>query len=251
MAPMAQKHLVLIHGFLEDASMWNALPPKTFSRSVKIHTPELAGHGNRPMVSNPTIRDYATDIVAQLPISPEDAVVVAGHSMGGYVAVEVMKLLGNSAHALCFLHSTGRADSEAKQADRLRAAEAATQNKELYTRTMITSLFHEKKKEMLRDAIENNISIANRMTTEAITSAILAMRIRPDQIQTLQERSYPLYYFLGDHDSRLPLDEMKEELNQLPGSVYEIAEKTGHMGHMECPGEVALFLQRIVRAEMG
>jgi len=248
---MAQKHLLLIHGFLEDATMWNALPPKTFSRSVKIHTPELLGHGTRPMINNPGIKDYAVDILSQLQIPTEDAVVVVGHSMGGYVAIEVMKLLGESAHALCLFHSTGREDSETKKADRLRAFDAATQNKELYNRTVITSLFHEKKKEVLREQIENNIAIANRMSVEAITSSIMAMRDRQDHIETLKQRSYPLFYFLGDNDSRLPLTEMMEEINQLPGCVYEIAENTGHMGHMECPVEVALFLQRIVRAEMG
>ena len=248
---MAQKHLILIHGFLEDASMWNVLPPKTLSRNIQIHTPELAGHGNRLALNHADIPAFAKDIVNQLTIASEDTAVVVGHSMGGYVAIEVMKLLKASARALCLMHSTAREDTEIKKADRLRAIEAVTHNKTLYTRTMITSLFHEKKRELLRDAIENNIAIANRMEVEAITSAITAMRNRPDQLGNLRDRSYPLYYFLGDGDSRLPLDEMNEEMRQLPGCVAEIAEKTGHMGHLECPGAVALFLQRIVRAELG
>ncbi len=248
---MSKRHVIFIHGFLENASMWKHITSKLSKKSLGIHTPELAGHGTRPqLIGQPSILDFAKDILLQIERNEDEKVIVIGHSMGGYVALEVCKLLGKEVSALCLLHSTARADDEEKKLARQRAVEAVQHNQSLYSRTMIASLFAESKKNQLRDSIERNIADANAMELKAITSSLMAMRNRPDNIDLLQQRSFPLYYFLGEEDARIPLSEMKEELQQLQGAVAEIAQSTGHMGHLECPQQVINFIQRIMRADM-
>ncbi|MFN0031454.1 MAG: alpha/beta fold hydrolase [Flavobacteriales bacterium] len=248
---MAKKHLLLIHGFLENAAMWQPITSRISAKNYKILTPELAGHGKRTMINGKiTIAKFAADIYEQLNWKKGDRAIVIGHSMGGYVAIELCKLLGEDVSASCLFHSTAMTDSEVKRADRQRAIDAAVANQSLYIRTVITSLFAEKKRVKLREQIEQNIADANAMKLDAITASISAMRERETQIEFLQQRHFPLYYFLGTEDARLPLQDMKTELDMLKGAVSEIAEKTGHMGHFECPQQAADFIQRIIRADM-
>jgi pimeloyl-ACP methyl ester carboxylesterase len=248
---MTKKHVVFIHGFLENAHMWQHILGKISKQKLHIHTPELAGHGLRQHNDQITsITDYAHDILQQIHIPEDEKVILIGHSMGGYTAIELCKLLGNKVSGLCLLHSTATADSSEKKEARLRAIEAVQQNKALYNRTVIVSLFAEKKREQLRTQIEQSIEDANAMDTNAIVQALHSMRNRADNVAFLKQRSFPLFYFLGTEDSRLPISELQAELELLPGAVASIAENTGHMGHMECTDLVAEFIQRIIRADL-
>ncbi len=248
---MTKKHVVFIHGFLENAHMWQHILGKISKQKLHIHTPELAGHGLRPHNDQITsIADYAHDILEQIHIPDGEKAILIGHSMSGYTALELAKLLGDKVSGLCLLHSTATADNAEKKEARLRAIEAVQQNKALYNRTVIVSLFAEKKREQLREHIEKNIADANAMDTNAIVQALHSMRNRADNVEFLKQRSFPLFYFLGTEDSRLPISELKAELELLPGAVASIAENTGHMGHMECTDLVAEFIQRIIRADL-
>ncbi len=248
---MSQKHIVFIHGFLENASMWKHVLGHLSKKEFAIHTVELAGHGTRGLLNtNATMADFAKDIYQQIEKKKGEKTMLIGHSMGGYAALELCKLLGHDVSSLCMFHSTARADSIEKKEARDRAIEAVKKNKSLYTRTMISSLFSEKNKTNLRSQIEKNIVVANAIETAAIINSLNAMRNRNDHLNWLLQRSFPLYYFLGDEDARLPLTEMHEELNQLPGAVSEIIPNIGHMGHLECLKQASSFIQRVIRADM-
>jgi pimeloyl-ACP methyl ester carboxylesterase len=146
-------------------------------------------------------------------------------------------------------HSKAGADNKEKIADRLRAIEAARQNKELYVRTMITNIFGEARRDKCAEAIETMVVNARGLSFETIEAAQQVMISRPDNIDALKKRNFPLYYFLGDLDTSLPIEIMRNEISQLPGAVAHIASGIGHMGHIECTSEAVEFIQRILRAD--
>jgi pimeloyl-ACP methyl ester carboxylesterase len=248
---MSSRHLILLHGFLEDASMWNYILPHLSKKDYVIATPELPGHGkNKVIPHKKTADDYCANILKQLDLKSEDQAFVIGHSMGGYLATTLVKMLPCSVQSLCLFHSKAGADSEQKIIDRKRAIEAARENKALYARTMINGIFGEENKERCHEAMEKQIAYASQLSFETIEASQTFMIQRPDNIEWMKNRNFSLYYFLGDKDNSLPLDVMQNELAQLPGSVAHIAQGIGHMGHIERTKEAAEFLQRILRADV-
>jgi pimeloyl-ACP methyl ester carboxylesterase len=248
---MGSRHLILIHGFLEDASMWNHLLPHLSKKDYIISTPELPGHGHHKSIpAEKNAASYCDAILQQLPVRAEDTALIIGHSMGGYLATTLVQHMPCKVRALCLFHSKAGADSPQKISDRRRAIEAARENKTLYVRTMINGIYGEKSRAACSTHIENQIAYASGLSFETIEAAQLVMIGRPDNIEAMKHRNFSLYYYLGDLDSSLPMEVMKQELDQLPGAVAHIAHDIGHMGHIERTREAADFIQRILRAEL-
>lgn len=248
---MSSRHLILIHGFLEDSSMWNYILPHLSKKDYVISTPELPGHGkNKTIPKDKTAESYCAYLLQQLDLKSDDTAIVIGHSMGGYLATTLVQMMPCKVHSLCLFHSKAGSDSEQKIADRKRAIDAARENKELYVRTMINGIFGSANKIRCHEEIERQIAYASQLSFETIEAALSVMIQRPDNIERMKQRNFSLYYFLGDNDNSLPLEVMHQEIAQLPGSVAHIAQDIGHMGHIERTKEAAEFLQRILRTNV-
>lgn len=224
--------------------MWENLIP-FLKKDYLVHVPELPGHGNKEYRGEKTIEEMATSVASEIPANS----VVVGHSMGGYVAASIAKLFPEKINSLCLFHSRAGEDEPEKKLNRDRAIAAVQQNKGLYAQTLISGLFNPNFKSRYYRVINAQIDEAKKMKTEAIVGSLLAMKQRPDHIDIIKKRSFPLYYFLGDSDPVLPLNVVQQEIAQLPGSVTCIAQGAGHMGHFESSREAQEFIQRIARAE--
>jgi pimeloyl-ACP methyl ester carboxylesterase len=248
---MAKKHLVLIHGFLEDATMWKYILPHLSKKNYVIQTPELPGHGRNAFVpEEKSAEAYCANLLQQISLEDGDSAFIIGHSMGGYLSASLAAMVPDNISGMCFFQSKAGADNQEKIRDRMRAIAAAKENKSLYVRTMLTSCFHPDNRQRCSSVLEHLIAEASKLSTETITGAQEVMISRPDRIDTLKERKFPLYYFLGEKDPSLPLDIMEEELKQLPGSVSHVITGIGHMGYLENTGAAVEFLQRIMRTDI-
>jgi pimeloyl-ACP methyl ester carboxylesterase len=245
---MSKKHLVFLHGFLENASMWNSILGRISKSNLQLHFPEIPGHGLRHQLPEAiTIDAYADEVMSQLDIPNEEKFILVGHSMGGYIGANIAKRYGNRLHALCLFQSKAGDDDADKKTARDRAIHAAQENKALYVRTMINGLFHEKNKARLQDLIDQQINYATSLDVKAITSALTVMKNRPSEIESLLNRDFSLFYFLGENDPSIVLQSVLQEIENLPGAAYYIEPHIGHMAHFEAPQTAGDFIQRIVR----
>lgn len=248
---MSKKHLALLHGFLEGPSMWQSVLGHISKKDFVIHTPSIPGHGNNPGIpAELTAKAYAENLMEQMNIPEDEEVFIIGHSMGGYLGCTIAASRPAGVAGLFLFHSKAGEDIPQKKEDRKCAINAIKENKALYVRTMINSLFHPDKAPGLKDVIEKHIADAMLISEEGMIAAQTVMMTRPDHIATMQNRHFPLFYFLGDRDASLPMEVMEEELRQLPGAVSHVAVDTGHMGHLECNKEVGVFMQRVLLASL-
>lgn len=246
-----KKRLVFIHGFLENAGMWQSIISGISKKNYVVNTPELPGHGNHLSLPNAHVAEaWCDDIIRQLNISLDESVFVIGHSMGGYLASTLVGMIKDQVSGLCLFHSKAGSDLEQKREERLRAIEAAKSNKELYVRTMISNIFFEGTRSKHHAHIEKQIEYAKSLSLETIIASQEVMISRPDNIVRLQERHFPLFYFLGEHDTSLPLGMMMKEVNQLPGALVHIEPGIGHMGHIEATKSAIDFIQRILHTDL-
>ncbi|MFM1930848.1 MAG: hypothetical protein RL226_151 [Bacteroidota bacterium] len=225
--------VVLIPGFMEVATMWNP-----FLHAFKNHPvwiPEFPGHGKSPLEKQYSIPDLAESILLALQQEDVGRFWVAGHSMGGYVASEMLHQKPSSIQKMALFQSTSRPDSEEKKAYRDRAVAAVQENKNRFVRTTIQSLFTPSKKEAHSSEVEALITTACSMPTEAISAALLAMKNRHDHLNTVKSHRAKCSLFIGADDPRLNPIESVAEHQEVNFALFASAPKCGHMAHIEDP----------------
>jgi pimeloyl-ACP methyl ester carboxylesterase len=168
--------------------------------------------------------------------------------MGGYCCLDFAKRFPDKVRALCLFHSTASEDSPQKKSDRLRAMNLIKENKSAYIRTLITSIFAIPNRELQKDRIQSLCQNAEKMTVESIVAAQNAMMQRPGSIEFLKNRSFPLFYFLGQQDELLSQEKMFAEIQSIPGALAHFSDDVGHMGHYEDPSDAFGYLHRLLRA---
>jgi pimeloyl-ACP methyl ester carboxylesterase len=97
--------VVLLHGFLENSSMWNEIT-EVLSKKYRVICIDLLGHGKTESHGYiHTMEDQATMVKAVLNHLRLRKYVLVGHSMGGYVALGFANLYPNNTKGLCLLNS--------------------------------------------------------------------------------------------------------------------------------------------------
>jgi pimeloyl-ACP methyl ester carboxylesterase len=246
---MPQRHLILLHGFLENTHMWDEILRGISKKDFVIHRPHLPGHHpHTPILEMPATEAYHQAILKQLTLSSDDEVIVIGHSMGGYLASSLVFEIPAKVRGLCLFHAKCGADDTEKIIQRQRAIDAAQANLPLYVRTMIQGQFGAASAVTCASKIESQIYFAQSLEVAAVVCSQQYMMQRADQIEAMKNRSFPLYYFLGEEDPSIPLHVAMHEVQQLPGTLAHVEPRIGHMGHWECTRHAAQFINRIIFA---
>lgn len=227
--------LVLLHGFLEDRSMWNDYAEK-LSSNFKVISIDLLGQGETGNVGYVhSMEEHAAAVALVLFTENTDTCTVIGHSMGGYVALSLAEKHPQLLDGLILFHSTAYPDSEEKKKDRLRVIELAQRNKKIYIQAVIPSLFAEKTRDAHKQEIDHLITVATAFTLQGIIANIRGMMERADRSDVLKNGSFRKLIIHGELDSVISLSDVKQ-LAELSNSIsLEVVSQIGHMGHLEAP----------------
>jgi len=239
--------VVLLHGFLENQTMWNAFLPE-LSKKYRIITIDLLGHGETESLGYIHSMEDQADMVHHIlhELKIRKAVLV-GHSMGGYVALAFAELYPDAMKGLFLLNSTSRADSDERKINRDRAIVAVKQNYTNFVRMSIANLFSENNRERLEEQIEKVKIEALKTPLQGIVAALEGMKIRKDREVILHFAPYPMQLVLGKNDGVLNYD---DNLDQIENTKVELTTfPDGHMSHIENQEELLKvflsFLKRV------
>jgi pimeloyl-ACP methyl ester carboxylesterase len=228
--------VILLHGFLENSTMWNYLAP-VLAKKNRVICIDLLGHGQTNCLgyihSMEDMADAVHQVISELKIRKA---VFVGHSMGGYVALAVAELYPEFMKGLVLLNSTSRADSEERIANRTRAIKAVKQNYVTAVRMSIANLFSEENRIKLSEQIEWVREEALKTPLQGIIAAQEGMKLRKDREVILHFATYPILLILGKKD---PVLNYEENLEQIEGTnVKLITFSDGHMSHIENQAEL-------------
>nr|WP_315183401.1 alpha/beta hydrolase [uncultured Flavobacterium sp.] len=237
--------IILLHGFLENKTMWQDFIPE-LSLKNRIITIDLLGHGETECLgyvhSMEDNADVVHEVLSNLRIRKA---VFVGHSMGGYVALAFAELFPESIKGLVLLNSTSRADSDERKANRDRAIVAVKQNYASFIRMSIANLFSEDNREKLIDEIEKVKIEALKTPLQGIVASLEGMKIRKDREVLLHLTPYPKLLILGEKDPVLNLVETKEQIENT--TVQLVTFPDGHMSTIENKKEVLKVLSRFFK----
>lgn len=238
--------IVLLHGFLEEYSMWDFFVAE-LSKKYRVFAFDLLGHGQTENIGYVhTMEDQADMIYSVLHENKIRKATLVGHSMGGYIALAFAELYPDSVKGIALVNSTSRADSDERKINRDRAIKAVKQNAASFIRMSITNLFSEKNREGLKQKIEDVKEKALKIPIQGIIASLEGMKIRKDREVLLHFAPYPIMLVLGKEDSVLNYQENKQQIENT--SVKLVSLSGGHMSHLENREELleslTLFLKR-------
>lgn len=222
--------LVLIHGFLENSTMWNAFLPELIKKH-RVLCIDMLGHGHSECIGYiHTMRDMADvvkDIIDSLDIK---SVTIIGHSMGGYVGCAFAKAYPKALKALCLLNATPDEDHADRKRMRIRANQMAKAHYEQLIRMSFINLFDPKTREEHKLEIDKALIQALKTPIQGYIAANEGMRLR-DDIGTLWKNStFKKGMILGETDWIIDAVNHKKRFESY---THEFAILTGgHMSHI-------------------
>jgi pimeloyl-ACP methyl ester carboxylesterase len=232
--------IVLLHGFLENQTMWQDLVPKLLQKN-RVITIDLLGHGNTECMGYVhSMEENAEVVQAVLSKLRIRKAIFAGHSMGGYVALAFAELFPEKIKGLVLLNSTSFEDSPERKKNRDRAIKAVKKDYETFVRLSIANLFSSDNRERLQEEIEKVKIQALQTPLQGIVASLEGMKIRKERTFILQDLFHPKVLILGKND---PVLNYEDNIKQIENTNVElVAFPDGHMSYIENREE----LQRVL-----
>jgi len=223
--------VVLLHGFLENQTMWQDLVPE-LSKKHRVITLDLLGHGETECFGYVHSMEENADVVqAVLSKLRIRKGVFIGHSMGGYVALAYAELYPEKVRGLVLLNSTSKADSEERKANRDRAIKAVKKDYTTFIRLSIANLFSPDNRERFIDEIEKVKIEALKTPLQGVVASLEGMKIRKDREVLLHLTPYLKMLILGKKDPVLIYETALEQIEDT--AVKLVTFPDGHMSHIE------------------
>ena len=234
--------LVLLHGFCADHRSWNAVRP-ALAKRFRVITPDLPGCGRSPVPATADLATVAAAVVHLLDHLGIDRAAVVGHSMGGYVALELLAQYADRLTGLGLLHSHPYAQlSDEEPRERTRSiAFVERYGAALYVKQLLPTLFAPN----YHDRVELEKLTHRALETPAagIAACQRAMLHRADHTATLSAAPVPVLQVFGEADVVIPT-EVGERASVLPpvGTIHWLP-GVGHSGMIERPKAVVQLLR--------
>ncbi len=198
-----------------------------------------------PLTSTNTIKGLASAILETAPPTFS----LMGLSMGGIVAMEIVKQAPERVERLALLDTNPLSETPEKAASRA---------------PQIASVQHGGLREVMRDEMKPNyltdgphkadiltlcMDMAEALGSDVFVSQSMALRDRPDYREVLKSLTVPALVMCGEDDELCPVERHQLMHNLIPNSTLEVVQAAGHLVVLEQPEAACEALQRWLETE--
>jgi pimeloyl-ACP methyl ester carboxylesterase len=259
--------LLLIHGIGDSSETWLKVIPELARRHTVI-APDLLGHGEsaKPRADY-AVAAYACGMRDLLSVLDIDRVTVAGHSLGGGIAMQFAYQFPDRCERLVLVGSGG-IGQEVHPLLRLAAAPGAELGLSVAASAPVRAAMR-LAAPVLRSTgamrlgpdfgyvLERYRALRSRTARQAFLRTLRAGVDVRGQVITMLDRCYlaaalPTLIVWGRRDGVIPLRHARVARDAIPGSRLEIFDRSGHFPHRDEPERFAAvvedFLDRTVPA---
>ena len=233
--PASFEPIVFLPGLLCDQSLW-------------CHQVGALADDVAPMIADLTLDDNIGDMARRTLAAAPARFSLVGLSMGGYVALDIMRRAPHRVRRLALFNSSARADTPERIAQRHAGIESLQRGKFLgVTRRLLNSLVHPSHVE--GTVADEMRAMAQRVGGDAFLRQQQAIMSRPDSTGLLSTIAVPTMIVVGDGDRITPPAHAEEIHDRVVGSVLHIIRDCGHMAALEHPGETTTLLREWLATE--
>jgi len=227
--------LVLLPGMMCDARLF-APQIAAFSGDRAVHVAPIGGAD--------TVAELAQSVLADAPLR----FAIAGLSMGGIVAMEVIRLAPERVDRIALMDTNPLAETDAVKARR------EPQIAKVRVGGLTSVMRDEMKPQYLTDGPQRGaildlcMDMAAHLGADTFVNQSRALQTRPDQSETLQRTQCPALVLCGREDALCPVSRHELMADLIPDARLEIIENAGHLPVLEQPKETTGALRRWLEA---
>jgi pimeloyl-ACP methyl ester carboxylesterase len=228
---MAAEHAVLLPGMMCDARMWQK---QIDDLDIPVIVPVTARFDN--------VADTAADILQQAP----KRFALAGLSMGGILAFEIWRQAPQRVSHLALIDTNPFADSPERQSLRLQQIEQVLAGglRGLAVDSLKPMYLAESNRDD-EDLLNIILDMAMDLGPEVFRLQSLALRDRPDSVQTLKNIDCPVAVICGAEDTLCPVGYHEYMADRIDDAKLIVIEDCGHLASMERPEIVSNELRAL------
>jgi 3-oxoadipate enol-lactonase len=233
--------LVLIHGYPLDHTIWYDMV-SSLEDKFELILSDLRGFGLSGVVESAyTIADMASDIASLLDHIGIEEAHIAGHSMGGYVALAFARKYPQRVLGLGLVSTQALADTPERKQGRYVAAEEILQNGvQPVAKSMTPKLTPvEGVQAFVRSLIAGQ-------RPAGLAGALKAMAERDDSTSALSGFKFPVAIVHGQADQLIPVERAQEMKAAISHATLTTLSGVGHMPMMEDPQTTAATLKKLL-----
>jgi pimeloyl-ACP methyl ester carboxylesterase len=238
--------LVLIHGFPESGTLWRNVQD-ALAEQYTLIIPDLPGSGETQLERSSSIAEMAEGINNIMIRENIDKAVIAGHSMGGYVAFAFADMFPGKVAGIVAIHSTPGADDEEKKILRQKSINLVQKGgKDVFLQSMVPNLFSDDFKQSHPGKVEEQINGAFKMSEAAVVNFYTAMMEREDLTNAMSRLSFPFLWIIGAKDNVLPYKNILSKSYVSDINFVTFYENCGHMSMIEAPEQLVADMKHFI-----
>ena len=230
--------LILLPGMMCDARLF-APQIAVLQDSMRISVPLP--------VSAPNMAQLAAEVLADAP----DRFALGGVSMGGILAMEIIRQAPQRVTHLALIGTNPFAERDEVKARRTPQMDAVRDGRlaAVMRDEMKPSYFTHRADNA--DLLDLTMAMATDLGPDAFIAQSLALRDRPDYEATLRHVTCSTLILCGRHDQLCPVERHEAMKAMIPHARLCIVEEAGHLPTIETPGIVTTALQELLETHHG
>ncbi|MCI4331409.1 MAG: alpha/beta hydrolase [Thermoplasmata archaeon] len=237
--------VVLLHGYPLDSRMWGA--------DVPVHLPghrlvfvDLPGFGHEKSRPSPdTLSGFSDAVARSLQERRIGPATIVGHSMGGYVALQLYRDHPELFSRLILTDTRSHPDTPEARASRLEtSARLARPGETLDVEATVRGLLAPTTWESAPGVVDQVRAIVADAQPERLVPTLKALAGRPDLGPVLSTIKVPTLVLWGAADRLIPPAQSQEMVPQVPGAIGREIPGAAHLPSLEAPH---LFYPTIAR----
>jgi pimeloyl-ACP methyl ester carboxylesterase len=231
----AGRPLVLVHGFPMDHRIWQE-QLDGLAGVCRVIAVDLKGFGKSRCNEAFTIDSMADELLLFLKGVGAYPCVLAGLSMGGYIALSLAARYPEAIKGLVIVSSKSEADTLAgKEARQKMAQLAQEEGNAAVAEQMLPRVLTKETVQSKPDLVTKMLQIMEACPANTIANASFAMRERPDRTGDLPALKMPVLVMLGAGDTLIPAENGRKLADACPNGRLVLVEGAGHVPCMENP----------------
>lgn len=248
--------VLLLHAFPCDGGLWAAQRDALADAGHRVLVPDLPGFGGSPRLPGPpSLPDVADALAAALAERGVASAVVAGSSLGGYVAMALLRQHPGLVSGLGLIGTKATADTDEAAARRREVAAQVEARPEscadLLAAGVLLGLLGPTSRRVRPHLVARVSRWIDTVDPATVAWYQRAMAERPDSLPLLGAASIPAVIAFGHEDALSPEPEQRAMAAVMPGAAVVDVPRAGHLLPIEAPAQVTHALQRLVAQVTG
>ena len=228
--------VVLLAGFPLTREIWDATAQR-LATTHRVVRPELRGVRATVSADGPLLMEsLAADVAAVLDALGAERASIAGHSLGGYVALAFARMFTERVERLALVCSRLAADAPEQAMRRKALADGLERGtSDALVDEYVPLLLSDVTKRERPEIVERVVEIVRAVDPRGAAALLRGMALRSASDDIAPELAMPALVLAGGRDVVLGLEEARSIAAAFPDGTLAVAERSGHLPMLEEP----------------